>query len=416
MKKNLCALAALLITAVVATACGGGGSDIAVAVALTQTAAAIGQPTSPPVATQAPTQTLFPTPIPPQPTATAGPTNTPGASGCTNGVKFVADVTIPDKTVLTPGSTFTKIWRVRNTGTCTWDSSYHLAFAGGNQMGGPGSVSIAGNVAPGTEYDISVNMVAPAAPGQHQGRWQFVDKSGANFGLVYVLIVVPGEPTSTATPNVTAAPTIDLWADSTSLKAGECATVSWKVENVQAVFFNNEGTVGTGSKKVCPTQTTLYELRVEKKGGALETRQIKIEVSSVTPTPSIIQSGAVPLFAIAATPSPDAYLDLDSGAVKDVSNADVQLVLSGGTQMVYSLLPTNGALAKSMGNTEPGYAGCKGADSSLSSGSIPEVAVGKYVCIKTNKGRYSQLRFDTVEAVVSNNGGVRVTFTTWGQQ
>src|SRR5512134_2558781 len=44
---------------------------------------------------------------------------------------FVSDVSYPDGSTVALGSTFTKIWRIRNTGTCTWNTSYALVFVSG---------------------------------------------------------------------------------------------------------------------------------------------------------------------------------------------------------------------------------------------------------------------------------------------
>ena len=44
----------------------------------------------------------------------------PVNEACVDKPVFVADVTIPDNTVIAPGTTFTKTWRVRNDGNCTW--------------------------------------------------------------------------------------------------------------------------------------------------------------------------------------------------------------------------------------------------------------------------------------------------------
>ena len=43
---------------------------------------------------------------------------------CTDRAQFVADVTVPDGTRYDPGATFTKTWRLRNIGTCTWTTSW----------------------------------------------------------------------------------------------------------------------------------------------------------------------------------------------------------------------------------------------------------------------------------------------------
>jgi uncharacterized protein YkwD len=108
----------------------------------------------------------------------------------------VADVTIPDGAVLDPGETFTKIWRVRNTGDCEWSDALGellWMFVSGDQMNGPSQVTIVGPVSPGGEYDVEVELTAPAEPGQYEGRWQAHDPNGDAFGVLFwVLIVVPG--------------------------------------------------------------------------------------------------------------------------------------------------------------------------------------------------------------------------------
>jgi Ig-like domain from next to BRCA1 gene len=142
-----------------------------------------------------------------KPTDTAAPTNTPGAQGCVDGAQYVADVTVPDDTVFAPGATFTKTWRLKNTGTCTWVGSYAYAFVGGEAMGGPPSVSVTGNVAPGSQYDVSVNLKAPATPGTYKGTWQMRNSGGALFGTKPFVQIVVAAPTATATATQSASNT-----------------------------------------------------------------------------------------------------------------------------------------------------------------------------------------------------------------
>ncbi len=100
---------------------------------------------------------------------------------CENVITFVDDVTIPDEYDLAPGAAFTKTWRVKNVGTCTWTTSYTLAFYQENSMGGPASVPLALNVAPGQTVDLSVNLVAPATAGRYTGKWTLKDQNGNFF-------------------------------------------------------------------------------------------------------------------------------------------------------------------------------------------------------------------------------------------
>ncbi|MBI3763683.1 MAG: hypothetical protein HY260_17710, partial [Chloroflexi bacterium] len=186
-------LIAITVLLFVALACGAGvgGGTASPATEAAQTVSAIltasaaapvaGAPTNPAAPTSESGQPTQP-PAPPKPTDTAGPTNTPNPTGCSDNAAFVADVTVPDNTVFLPGTAFTKTWRMKNSGSCKWNGSYSLAFVAGNAMGGPATVSIVGEVTPGSNYDVSANFVAPTAPGTYKGVWQMRNGSGAFFG------------------------------------------------------------------------------------------------------------------------------------------------------------------------------------------------------------------------------------------
>ena len=79
--------------------------------------------------------------------------------------QFITDVTVPDGTPFSAGATFTKTWRLKNIGSCTWTTSYALVFDTGSIMGGPASVNLPNNVAPGQTVDISINLTAPGSAG-----------------------------------------------------------------------------------------------------------------------------------------------------------------------------------------------------------------------------------------------------------
>jgi hypothetical protein len=136
-------------------------------------------PTQPP----APPSTLTPLP---QLTPTATPFNPPpptiAPSGCDK-ASFVTDVTVPDGTIFSPDAAFTKTWRLKNVGTCTWTTAYKFLFYSGEQMSAPTSISIPWNVAPGATVDLTVNMVAPSAAGKYRGFWILSNASGQFFGI-----------------------------------------------------------------------------------------------------------------------------------------------------------------------------------------------------------------------------------------
>jgi hypothetical protein len=69
-----------------------------------------------------------------------------------------------------------------------------------------------------------------------------------------------------------------FWADLYQLEPGACTTLHWSVTNAQAVYLNDEGVTGLGSRVVCPAATTTYVLRVVRAGGTAE-HQLTITVA-----------------------------------------------------------------------------------------------------------------------------------------
>ena len=143
---------------------------------------------------------------------TIAPATQPPPAGCDR-AQFVSDVTVPDGTTFAPGAAFSKTWRLRNSGTCTWTTSYSLVFESGEKMGGPDSVNLPKSVAPGQTVDVTVSLTAPNSAGTYRGYWKFANSSGVKFGLGsdgtkawWVEIKVsgptptPGTPTPTTTP------------------------------------------------------------------------------------------------------------------------------------------------------------------------------------------------------------------------
>jgi hypothetical protein len=99
-----------------------------------------------------------------------------------NRADFVADISAYDGTSYSPGGYFTKTWRLRNSGSCTWTSDYDLVFDSGSAMGGPATLSLPGAVAPGQLIDLSVNLQAPLSNGSYLGYWKLQDAAGVRFG------------------------------------------------------------------------------------------------------------------------------------------------------------------------------------------------------------------------------------------
>jgi hypothetical protein len=152
-----------------------------------QTYVALGTQIQPPVA-----DTLAPPAVPDPDTPQALPsvTNTSFIPSVTptplpcNWAQFISDITYPDDSELGPNDSFTKTWRLKNIGSCTWTSGYSLIFDHGDQMTAPAAQQLtSGTVAPNGTIDVSVNLKTPNAVGTYQGYFKLRASDTSVFGI-----------------------------------------------------------------------------------------------------------------------------------------------------------------------------------------------------------------------------------------
>lgn len=159
--------------------------------------AAFFTPTPQPLPTETPTQQF----LPPTETAAAIFTLDPTQAALTpdalcDDYSFdltTLDVTIPDGTPMTPGQDFTKTWKIKNTGICTWDTSYKAIFsysAPPNERMDAQPIPLTALVAPGQEVEVSVQFKAPSTAGEYTGYWQMVNSKGIPFGTKDFILIV----------------------------------------------------------------------------------------------------------------------------------------------------------------------------------------------------------------------------------
>jgi hypothetical protein len=211
-------------------------------------------------------------------------------------------VTIPDHTQIPAAQQFDKVWRMSNTGSCSWEQGTVLVFVSGFKMSAPDTVPVP-STAPGGTADIGVTMYAPSSPGTYTGVWQLKDPAGQIFGSrVTVVINVPDpNPAPAPTPQPPpppqpSQPTINFWSDVGKVCENQCTNIHWDVRNVRAVYVqyggHSDGVAGQGSRWVCPSSDgKTYTLVVDLVDGSQQTRQLKIDIDhscggpSPTPTP-----------------------------------------------------------------------------------------------------------------------------------
>lgn len=174
------------------------------------------------------------------------------AASCTNGMVFVSDVTITDGAQFSRGEQFRKVWRVQNTGNCTWTPNYTFVFVSGDQMSGH-NISVPMNVAPGAQVDLAVDLVAPVTDGTYRGYWQMRSPEGKNFGeTIWVKIRVGGGGSGGNWPVVNA-----FYPDYYAGSVGTCPTVYWQTSNTAKVEItvDNYSAVSSystnGAQQIC---------------------------------------------------------------------------------------------------------------------------------------------------------------------
>jgi hypothetical protein len=216
-------LALLLITIACQVSFAPADSQTEVKTAVAETIAAKQQmqPSLTPIPQTLPTITPNPTrTLPSPPTATPKPCNR---------VEFVSE-TIPDNTVMDLNESFTKSWRFKNTGTCTWNTNYKLVFSDGSKMSGSSPKKFTQNVAPGEQVDITINLKAPGSAGTYKGVWKIQDDEGDYFvNNIWVQIKVVEPLTEhTVTLNVVPAESGTVWESGEvfvgDIAAGDAAT------------------------------------------------------------------------------------------------------------------------------------------------------------------------------------------------
>jgi len=123
-------------------------------------------------------------------TAESLPTPTPA---CVNGLRYLEDITIEDGSVVAPGATLDKRWRVENAGSCNWKAGYTLRLIAGPDLGAPSPQALYPALS-GTQAVIRILFTAPEEAGAYRSAWQAFDPSGVPFGdpIFIDIQVVPG--------------------------------------------------------------------------------------------------------------------------------------------------------------------------------------------------------------------------------
>jgi hypothetical protein len=370
------------------------------------------------------------TPVP-LPTSTPVPDVT-AESGCTLNASFAADVTIPDQSELQPGVSFVKTWRIRNSGTCDWETGFHLVFVGGDQLGAPASVSAPATVS-GATADVSVPMTGPLGPGSYRGNWRMQSADSQVFGsTVWVIIVVPSPVTSTPAPTSTPVPTQTplptatasppaaptnlmmststsgyvslVWTDNASDEQGFHILADGAILHT-VVGANNTGWGFMYSDYAdvwCGKTVSLTVVAYKGDKWSAPSNAVQY-VGPPCPPPVVAQGSATMMLGNG--------LDLDTGTVGALSgDSDLMWQKPGGTLLLRAVNGMSFGVMGVVGPSIPSYATCD-AMAKISYGGIPvpDLQVGTLLCYNTTGGNLAGIRVDEIQA----DEDIVLSFVTW---
>lgn len=208
------------------------------------------------VPTETPTPTLTRTPIPTL-DRTRPPIQTPTGELVCNlaAAGQPIDITIPDDTKLAPGTSFSKTWRIKNVGACTWTRLYTVTFFSGNSLSAQYTNYLQEPVEPGEIVDLTVDMVAPERIGLYQSNWMLSDPDGAMFGIgphgdapfwVRIEVVLSVTDTPQPTPTLTPTPVVYVSGEADLTDGDELdldtATLNPSVDSQGDILYQLGGT------------------------------------------------------------------------------------------------------------------------------------------------------------------------------
>lgn len=222
-KRNLIFGCLVIVTVLLGTACaakpqptptvdpGVVMTEVAETVSAEMTRIALMTPSPTPTLEATPTLPVTPTIAMTVPASSVSTSTPPGAANLpavatqpvttSDAAEWVADVTVPDGTQFYLKETFTKIWKVKNTGVTTWNSSYSLVNIDENTWGAKSVIPLTTTVAPGQQVELKVTLRAPNSFGKQFSRWFLMNPNGQLFGTeLYVYIDVNPKAIKTATP------------------------------------------------------------------------------------------------------------------------------------------------------------------------------------------------------------------------
>ncbi len=198
-----------------------------------------------------------------------------------------------------PSATFvkaTQFWDANEVGNYTLEVR---AWDGNGNVSDPATVEIqVGRVAAMVPTATNTPTPTPTAAAQEEPPPHTATPTPTRMETPTVTPTGTRTPVATATPTATAtevptatptetSPEVSFGADQTQVNAGDYTTLRWDVENVKAVFLDEEGVGGHGTREVGPLCDPQYvhTLRVVFQDDSEESYYVTINVKGTCEVP-----------------------------------------------------------------------------------------------------------------------------------
>ncbi|KAI9469660.1 MAG: hypothetical protein EXX96DRAFT_587015 [Benjaminiella poitrasii] len=176
---------------------------------------------------------------------------------------FMADLNIPDGTLVVPKKTFIKMWKVKNTGNVDWPVGTHLLFNGGAilrpyPMSRPDSFAVP-SLTPGEDTCLTAELQAPDSPGLYTSFFCLCTPEGERFGD-------------------------DLWCNIKVDEDNSDETVEKAMSEIGSEYSTSTLHTYTNSQVSSPTHSELYIYEVQEKTDGEEYQHTATEEEEVHET------------------------------------------------------------------------------------------------------------------------------------
>jgi hypothetical protein len=198
-----------------------------------------------------------------------------------------------------PGEPYNLSWRIRNTGTCIWDSAYSLEPQSGDQnsvIAGYEPTLFKDRIDPGKSVTLQFNITAPLSPGDYPVSWILLNGYQKPVGpALTASIHIPADSMDKPLPTLTRSPNVQFEASSTKVAPYDRVALSWDVKQAKAVYFYPTGQAWVsnpvplkGTRIYYPSVDTAFNLRVDNLDNTVGSYKIEVEVEPPLGLPDIV--------------------------------------------------------------------------------------------------------------------------------